>query len=453
MKHFIKKSIYVTAMALATAACSDDFTYPPMILPEASMQPNTTIADLKELYWQDGRNYCSTILPIDDADMIIKGRVVSSDSTGNIFKNIIIEDGTAALTVAINAYDLYQSYQYGQEIVVNVTGLQIGGYNGLMQLGSESSYNGQPSMTFMDKDLFDSHAEPNGLSDPAKVTAQLFTIPELTAIKGDSKQLCLTQSKLVKVNDVRFVDAGQAFAPTSTTDRYVEDKDGNRLNVRCSSYSTFKNDIIPAGYGSVTAILSYYGTDWQLMLIDLDGLDGFTPATPGTPDKPDTPDIPDTPSDETVIYTGLESSDTGWNIDDATLPSALTYIWKWDEQYKYMKASAYKGENFAADSYLTTQLDLSDYKTASAGFDHAYKFGNDVANTLTFIVREQGAKEWTKLNIPNWPSGNDWTFVGSGAVRLDAFAGKKIEIGFRYTSTASAAATWEVKNFKVSAAK
>lgn len=443
-------------MALAASACSDDFTYPPMILPEASMQPNTSIADLKTLYWQDGRNYCSTILPIDDSDMIVKGRVVSSDSTGNIFKNIVIDDGTAALTVAINAYDLYQSYQYGQEIVVNVTGLQIGGYNGLMQLGSESSYNGQPSMTFMDKTVFDSHAEPNGLSNSDKVVPEVFTIPQLIAIKGDSKQLCLTQSKLVKVEDVRFVDAGQAFAPTSTTDRYVEDKDGNRLNVRCSSYSSFKNDIIPAGYGSVTAILSYYGTDWQLMLIDLDGLEGFMPATPGTPDipgTPDTPDTPDTPSEVSVIYTGLESNDTGWTINNVKLPTDLTYIWKWDEQYKYMKASAYKGENFASDSYLTTKLDLSEYKSASAEFDHAYKFGSDVANTLTFIVREQGTTDWTKLTIPNWPSGSDWTFVGSGAISLDAFAGKKIEIGFRYTSTATAAATWEVKNFKVSAAK
>lgn len=437
-------------------ACSDDFTYPPMVVPEASMQPNTTIADLKELYWQDSRNYCSTVLPLGDADMIVKGRVVSSDSTGNVFKNIVIEDETAALTIAINSYDLYESYQYGQEIVVNVTGLQIGGYNGLMQLGSESSYNGQPSMSFMDKDLFAGHAEPDGLSNPAKVVPGVFTIPQLMDIKGDSKQLCLTQSKLVKINDVKFVDAGQAFAPNSNTDRYIEDKDGNRLNVRCSSYSTFKNDIIPGGYGSVTAILSYYGTDWQLLLIDLGGLEGFTPSTPSeptTPSEPSEPDTPDTPSEATVIYTGLESNADGWTIDNVSLPDGLTYVWKWDDQYKYMKASAYKEKNYAADSYITTMLDLSGYKTASVVFDHAYKFGQDVENALLLVVREQGTADWTKLTIPKWPGGDNWTFVSSGNINLDAYAGKKIEIGFRYTSTSSAAATWEVKNFKVSAAK
>lgn len=255
-------------------SCSDDYTYPPMIVPEASMEANTSIADLKELYWQNDRNYCSDILPLSDgSDMIIKGRVVSNDSTGNIFKNVIIDDGTAALTIAINSYDLYESYQYGQEVVIRATGLQIGGYNGLMQMGSESEYNGKPSMTFMTKELFDSHAEVSGLANAELVVPKVYTIPELDEAKKSQQTLCLTQSMLVKIENVSFEDAGQQFAPDKTTDRYIKDAQGNRLNVRCSSYSTFKNDIIPSGTGSVTGILSYYGTNWQLMLNGLEGLE------------------------------------------------------------------------------------------------------------------------------------------------------------------------------------
>ena len=44
------------------------------------------------------------------------------------------------------------------------------------------------------------------------------------------------------------------------------------------------------------------------------------------------------------------------------------------------------------------------------------------------------------------PAQLSWTFVGSGNVSLSAFAGKKIQIGFKYTSTAAKAGTWEVKN-------
>lgn len=279
------KLIYMGLLGLAAAsaltACDNDFEYPPLIKPEATMKANTSIAEFKAQYWESGRNYCSTVKErVDGEDLIISGRVVSSDSTGNIFKNVVIQDETAAITVAINAYDLYKSYQYGQEVVVNCTGLQVGGYNGLMQMGSEGTYNGAPSMTFMTQENFDSHAELNGLSNPALVVPALRTLEQIKAYKADQDSLMLYQSRLVKIDSVRFEDAGKQFAPASTVDRYVQDKAGNRLNLRCSSYSSFKNDVIPAGYGCVTGILSYYGSDWQLMLNGLDGLADFVPYDP-----------------------------------------------------------------------------------------------------------------------------------------------------------------------------
>lgn len=167
-----------------------------------------------------------------------------------------------------------------------------------------------------------------------------------------------------------------------------------------------------------------------------------------------TPDTPDTPASGDEIYSGLVSNMDGWNIDNVTMPSEVTYIWKWDESYKNLKASAYvNSTNYATESIVYTTIDLSNYTAASTNFDHAYKFGADIQKSLTFEVRENGKSEWTTLTIPTWPTGQDWTFVNSGVIDLKAYAGKKIDIGFRYTSTSSAAATWEIKNFKVNASK
>ncbi|MEG1591885.1 MAG: choice-of-anchor J domain-containing protein, partial [Chryseobacterium sp.] len=41
----------------------------------------------------------------------------------------------------------------------------------------------------------------------------------------------------------------------------------------------------------------------------------------------------------------------------------------------------------------------------------------------------------------------DW--VSSGNVDLSAFLGKNVRIAFKYTSTSSEAATWEVDDFKI----
>lgn len=272
--------------AAALTSCGDDFVSPPMVVPSATIEANTSILDLKTAYWAADRNYVKTI-GLNDAGehTIIRGRVISSDQTGNIYKSVIIYDGSAALNLSINAYDLYQTYQFGQEVVIDVTELNIGGYNGLMQLGGEGTYNNAPSMTFMDSEVFAAHAQVDGLSNPQLVDTIPATIPDVLAAKQSTEGLILWQSRLVRFDNVRWDAPGKPYAEgTSSTNRYIIDESGNQLLVRNSAYASFKNELLPQGYGSVTGILSYYGTDWQLMLIDSNGCQDFEES-----DEPDQP--------------------------------------------------------------------------------------------------------------------------------------------------------------------
>ncbi len=272
--------------AAALTSCGDDFVSPPMVVPSATIEANTSILDLKTAYWAADRNYVKTI-GLNDAGehTIIRGRVISSDQTGNIYKSVIIYDGSAALNLSINAYDLYQTYQFGQEVVIDVTELNIGGYNGLMQLGGEGTYNNAPSMTFMDSEVFAAHAQVDGLANPLLVDTIPATIPDILAAKQSTEGLILWQSRLVRFDNVRWDAPGKPYAEgTSSTNRYIIDESGNQLLVRNSAYASFKNELLPQGYGSVTGILSYYGTDWQLMLIDSNGCKDFEES-----DEPDQP--------------------------------------------------------------------------------------------------------------------------------------------------------------------
>ena len=122
--------------ATATVSCDNDFDYPPVIVPVATIQPNTTIAQVKAAYWSDERNYADTILFNDEGEhIIIAGRVISSDETGNIYKSLVIQDETAALAMSINNNSLSETYKVGQEVVIDLTEMYIGKYNGLQQLG------------------------------------------------------------------------------------------------------------------------------------------------------------------------------------------------------------------------------------------------------------------------------------------------------------------------------
>ena len=79
----------------------------------------------------------------------------------------------------------------------------------------------------------------------------------------------------------------------------------------------------------------------------------------------------------------------------------------------------------------------------------------DVADVVKYVeisVREEGATAWTKLADITVPEKFDWAYYGQ-TIDLGAYVGKKIQIGFHYTSTAEIAGTWEIKNVKVTADK
>ena len=121
MKRF---NYYLSLMLLLvfTAACSDEFDQPPMVVPVAEHTPNISIADFKAKHWQDAKNYIDTI----KEDEVIHGWITSSDEDGNIYKQIYISDGTAGLTVSIDQSSLYTKYRIGQEVVIPMKGYYIG---------------------------------------------------------------------------------------------------------------------------------------------------------------------------------------------------------------------------------------------------------------------------------------------------------------------------------------
>ena len=135
-----------------------------------------------------------------------------------------------------------------------------------------------------------------------------------------------------------------------------------------------------------------------------------------------------------------------FTINNESLEEGLTYVWAFDSQYG-MKASAYSGSAKAAVSWLISPI-LNMRIEAVLTFEHAGKYFVDATKDATLWVREVGG-EWSQLTIPTYC--DSWTFVSSGEIDLAAYKGKKIQLGWRYESTAAGACTWEIKNVKVAA--
>ena len=299
MKSIKYSLIGLTLVCAGMSSCQNSFDAPELEVPVATMKPNTTLMELKEMIAENaGSNTNSAFLvPAQNSGdhYIIHGRVISSDASGNIYQSLYIQDETTAINLSIRRASMWGEYRVGQEIVVDATGLYAGLYNGLYQLGWLGTYNNAASMTFMSWDMFLTHSEKNGLpqevqnitindawpSDyPYCITVN--SIDEINSFAGGNAQI---MGQLVEIPDVSFVDAGiETFAPyQESVNRTIKDSNGGELTVRTSGYSNFYNEILPEGQGTVCGILSYY-SGWQLLLRDIndvmfEDMPGYTQET------------------------------------------------------------------------------------------------------------------------------------------------------------------------------
>lgn len=140
----------------------------------------------------------------------------------------------------------------------------------------------------------------------------------------------------------------------------------------------------------------------------------------------------------------------------------LNYVWAYSSLYG-MKASAYaQSTNHATESWLISPaIRLKKAVNPALIFDQTQRYAADFATECTVWVSTDYAGDvttcnWTQLpwllkedGTPNVPDGASWTFISSGEMPLTDYIDQTIYIAFKYTSSASASATWEIQNFLV----
>lgn len=174
-----------------------------------------------------------------------------------------------------------------------------------------------------------------------------------------------------------------------------------------------------------------------------------------TPSPEPNPDPQPQPNEKATIFTELFNVGQGdFTIDNKVMNDPLTFVWKADEKYGYMKASAFANKvAYASESWLVSPvIDLTQAKETELSFDEAANFFKGLDNfkaACSLKVKEEGG-EWTNVAYNVAVEGNSWTF-GTATADLAAYDGKKIQLAFVYTSTAELAGTWEVKNLYVKA--
>ena len=151
------------------------------------------------------------------------------------------------------------SFKVGQRVFVNCQGLFLGDYGGLVQLGYV--FNG--AIGRIPDILIDNHLFRDSLPGAAP-SPTVVTIPSLSMNN---------LSTLIQLDDVHFTEPGLSFSEsTATTNRTIEDMNGNTILLRTSNYASFAADKIPDGSGSIRGILSIFNGTYQLYIRDLNDI-------------------------------------------------------------------------------------------------------------------------------------------------------------------------------------
>lgn len=106
-----------------------------------------TIAELKGMYIDEfgqishngvNSGWTNTKYLLIEDDLYIKGKVISDDDEGNVYKSLHIQDHTSGIELKLNN-NVGLRYKYGSWVYVRLSGLYLGNYRMMLSLGAEPS--------------------------------------------------------------------------------------------------------------------------------------------------------------------------------------------------------------------------------------------------------------------------------------------------------------------------
>ena len=419
MKTLQQKILLTLAVfALAFTACKKEIEYPPV--KELPVGNIITIDSLRNIYTA----FDTTIA----GDYSFYGVVTADDVTGNIYKELYVQDETNAIKL-----DLISSSNFyiGDRVRVAIKGATIKRDRDMLVLDSVD-----PNVAIIKQ-------ETNKDITPEVVTIDSLNTIDIWASKH--------QGKLVQINNVEFdcADACKTWADAigqRDENRMLIDTMGNSIVVRSSGFSTFAGENLPFDQGSIIGVVSQYNGTVQLTIRNPNEFIVSNTRKSACAPCPTFSYLKDF-EDESVTSGGwIEQNVTGnisWEASDQGSHPSF-----------YGRISNYNGStNIACETWLVSPaFDLSN--TTNPEFfmesDVNYSGAPLEVYITTNYTGDATTTSWTQLSVPLDPDNSGWnTFVPSGAVSLSGYKTTGVRIAYKYVGTSSNGQTCEIDNIKI----
>lgn len=209
---------------------------------------NITVAHLRD-YASEG------VAHIIRDDMVLRGRVTSSDVEGNFYRSIVVQDATGGVEVLVDMYDLSAIYPEGTLLSLHLMGCAVAIDDGVLQVGSQApKYETRLLEPIASRQLIDRVVRRS--NDVAVLEAQRMRIAEIDMSACGCK-VRIDSLHLVAASSVDTL-AGMTLddAQWSGTTLFYDER-GDSVAVVTGPYARFAGERVPLDELSVTGILSW----------------------------------------------------------------------------------------------------------------------------------------------------------------------------------------------------
>jgi hypothetical protein len=386
---------------------------------------------------EDVRASADAIVAQYKFDDIIEAYVVSSDEHGNFFKTISFQTLATAskpavgFSVPVDVSNTYIDYRLGNKVYLKLKDQYTDVFYGGLRIGAiyVNSFNeggvGRLSQNEYKKVL---HASCTTVNET--VLTKSVALGELV----NDNYL----NTLVEMADVQFsAEAiGRHYYEISNdvgggTNWYLEDKFGNKVFFRTSSFADFASGIVPSGSGKVRGVLTKFGTDYQLI-----------PRSEKDVNMSGIRSVPFFAENFETAVSNTNISLAGWTniVQKGSL---------------YWKGSVYSGNGCAEYAIsgtkvasnigwlISPKIDLDSHPGEILTFRAAQHHLDvdsplnalDVFISNNFDGLNVATATWIPLKVNLPTQATPWyQFVGSGGIDLSSYKGK-VNIAFRYTGS------------------
>lgn len=425
MKKIFLNSIFTLSLVLIYG-CNNDVETPKLDCTQPDLIVNTTVEKVHDLAGTVAKQYVY--------DDVIEAYVVSSDEDGNFFKTISFQTlakeriPAIGFSVPVDASNTYIDYRVGNKVFVKLKDQFTDLFYGGLRIGSLNVSNaGDPTIGRISQNDYKN-----------VLNASCTIVDENLLVKKISIEEALDDSKLntlIELTDVEFTEGALGrhyFEETNnvggSTNWNLRDKTGNQIIFRTSSFSSFSDQLVPEGSGTVRGILTKFGSDYQMVIRSKEDvvMNGKR-------------NIPFFAEDFQTVKNNVNFTLPGWsNIVEKASKLWKSMVYGGNGYAEFNTTSTTAAENIAW--LVSPKINMTSYKNAVLSFrsaQHDLKMDSPL-NTLEVYVSANfdgsniAKANWKKLEA-KFPSLSTppRAFISSGAIDLSAYSGN-IHIAFKY---------------------